>query len=83
MGVGVITGVLVWSSFKPKYKPGEIQGDINGDGIVDLDDAAAVHDIILGEGDYTDEQIAAADVNGDGIVDMGDVTAIMMIIAGG
>ena len=55
-----------------------IQGDVNGDGVVDMGDVTKVERIILGKDPYT----PAADVNQDGVVNMADVVAIENIILG-
>ena len=52
------------------------QGDVNGDGKIDLADVTAVTDIINGSEAYT----KAADANGDGRVDIGDIITILNTI---
>ena len=61
-----------------KSAGGDITGDVNGDGEVNIGDVNAVIDAIL-SGTLT----AAADVNGDGEVNIGDVNAVIDIILTG
>ncbi len=53
-----------------------IMGDTNGDGSVNIDDAIAVTNYLLGHPD-TNFNLTAADVNGDSQVSIADVTAII------
>ena len=53
-----------------------IQGDVNRDRIVDIDDVAMTIGLMLNMAPYD----AEADVNGDGIVDVDDVNQIINII---
>ena len=55
---------------------GSIEGDLNGDGKVDIADAVSVLDIMAASG-YD----AAADLNGDQKVDIADFVAILDIMA--
>ncbi len=52
-------------------------GDLNGDGVVNVSDASALINKILGLADYTD---AACDINGDGVVNVSDVTDLIGIM---
>ena len=52
-----------------------VPGDVNGDGVVDINDVNQCINAILGIG-------TAADVTGDGVVDIADVNAIINIILG-
>ena len=54
------------------------QGDVNGDGEVNVSDVTMLVSIILGNTPMID----AADVNGDGEVNVSDVTALVSIILG-
>ena len=58
---------------------GFIQGDVNGDGKVNVSDVTTLINMILGVVGK-DEQLA--DVNGDGKVNVSDVTALINIILG-
>ena len=56
-----------------------LEGDVNGDGVVDVADIAAVISVMassVGSGFP-----AAADVNGDGTVDVADIASIISIMA--
>ena len=59
-----------------------VEGDVNGDGEVDISDALAVlrHAMQLEELD--DAGIASADVNGDGAVDLSDALIILRMAMG-
>ena len=48
-------------------------GDVNGDGIINIDDVTALIDLLLSGGTPGE----GADVNGDGIVNIDDVTALI------
>lgn len=52
--------------------------DVNGDGLVNTDDVAALADIVLGKAAPN----AAADTNQDGDVSIADVTALVNIVLG-
>ena len=56
-----------------------ILGDANGDGKVDIADAEAIMDYLLGN-PPAGFNAAAADVNGDGVVDIADAVALLDII---
>ena len=61
-----------------------IQGDVNGDGTVDVADIATVISVMAGEGASAEGGSAsarAADVNGDGVVDVADIATIISIMA--
>ena len=58
----------------------EVQGDVNGDGSLDMKDVLMVRKFIAGMDSSIDE--AAADLNRDGSVDMKDVLMMRKIIAG-
>ncbi|MBO7140864.1 MAG: dockerin type I repeat-containing protein [Prevotella sp.] len=53
-----------------------LEGDVNGDGTVDVADISAVISQMAGSAEY-----ATADVNGDGAVDVADISAIITIMA--
>ena len=55
-----------------------LEGDVNGDGEVNIGDVTALINIVLtSDSQFYDE---AADVNGDREVNIGDVTALINII---
>ena len=62
-------------------EPPAIVGDVNGDGTVDIADANAVINVILGSEEASKYE-GRADVNKDGTVDIADVNAIINIILG-
>ena len=51
-------------------------GDVNGDGVVNIADAAAVLNVMAGK------STRDGDVNGDGVVNIADVAAVLNIMAG-
>ncbi len=60
-------------SEKPIESP---QGDISGNGEIDLYDAIEIAKSLIGARTFTDEEKAIADFNGDGIVDLYDAIGI-------
>ena len=56
-----------------------LTGDVDGSGIVDVDDVNALINIILGF-KLTSDFVGVADLDGSGIVDVDDVNAIINII---
>lgn len=54
-----------------------IQGDVNGDGSVDVSDINEIVNCITGE-----SQSKGADVNGDGVVDISDVNLVINLMLG-
>lgn len=59
---------------------GEVPGDVNGDGEVNIADANGVIDVVIMGGNAGHTRIPAADVNKDGEVNIADVNAIIKII---
>jgi parallel beta-helix repeat protein len=59
-----------------------IQGDVNGDGVVDSADALMALQAALGQRTLSDEEFNAADLNGDGVIDSADVTLILRLAVG-
>ena len=59
-------------------QPSNLLGDVNGDGIVNMDDMTALIGIILSK-DAT-ESTPRADVNGDGEISIADVTALVNVL---
>jgi len=68
LALGVVTAF-------PRYV-----GDVNDDGVLDVNDVTALVAIILGNA--TDDGSGATDVTGDGLVDVNDVTALVNLILG-
>ena len=62
-----------WSRYFDHIVDYMMQGDVNGDGTVNIADINAVIDIILRSGGYT----TAADVNNDGAVNIADINALI------
>ena len=60
----------------------EMEGDVTGDGIVDIDDVNAVINIIL-KVKTEDDYPGVADMNGDGEVDVDDMNIIINIVLAG
>ena len=56
----------------------QVQGDLTGDGNVDIADVNAVINMMLGK----TELRSAADINNDGNVDVSDVNAVINIMLG-
>jgi len=56
----------------PAAPAGELRGDANGDGVVNMGDTTRVERIVL----EMDAVTPGADADGDGVVTMGDVTVI-------
>ena len=52
-----------------------VEGDVNGDGNLNIADVTALIDYLLGSGDHIDEQVA--DINGDEAVNIADVTDLI------
>ena len=58
------------------------QGDVNGDGTIDVLDIVIVIGIIIETHIPTDDELSAADINGDGIVDILDIVLLVNTIVG-
>ena len=54
----------------------DVTGDVNGDSIVSIKDVTLLIDLLLEDGEMTDQ----ADVNGDGLVSIKDVTFLIEIL---
>ncbi|MBD5142260.1 MAG: hypothetical protein HDT22_01425 [Ruminococcus sp.] len=59
-----------------------IAGDANGDSEIDIIDVIAMNKVILGQKQFTAEQIKACDFNQNGIVDPDDSLLLMKYIVG-
>ena len=55
-------------------------GDINGDGSINLRDAAMLVQYVNKIADLTDEQKAAADINGDGSINLRDAAILVQYV---
>jgi hypothetical protein len=64
-----------------------IRGDAIGDGVVDVQDAAAIACYVFGRSDdtwyFAPPALDAADVNDDGVIDVRDVCALMEFLLRG
>ncbi len=69
-------GVIIFSTTDDPIVP---RGDINGDGLVDVNDVSALIDVILGTASANAE---LHDINYDGMIDVDDVTELINIILG-
>jgi hypothetical protein len=59
-----------------------VKGDLNGDRLVDVQDAVTALEIVVGLADASAVQLAAGDVNGDGRIDVTDVALILQVAVG-
>ncbi len=59
-----------------------IEGDVNGDGAVDVADISAIINIMAGASVPDAFPSGAADINGDGVVDVADISCVISIMAG-
>lgn len=63
-------------------EPLPVFGDINGDGILTIQDATFIQYYLVGGCDFSAEQMILADINGDGSVNVIDATCIQQILVG-
>ena len=75
-------GVLIWNSVisinaavLPSY------GDVNDDGIINVDDITEVQKYLAKISEFSQEELILADYNGDGKVNINDVTDIQKMLA--
>ena len=59
---------------------GDIKGDVNGDGTVDIADVNLVLNVMLGTSSLS--ELPGADVNGDGVADVTDLNLTLNIVLG-
>ena len=59
-----------------------IQGDVNGDGLINVLDIVLILDWILGGSDPTEEQLSTGDMNSDGIINVIDIVLLVEAIFG-
>ena len=57
-----------------------IPGDVDGNGLVDVDDVNATINLILLFDQYKDRYPGNADLDGNGLIDVDDVNALINII---
>ena len=67
----------------PEAPLGAGSGDVNNDGFTNVMDVVIMVNYVIGNIDFTSEQIESGDVNGDGFVDILDVVAIINYIVEG
>lgn len=80
-------GALILKNFSIKKikdapQPTYIRGDVNGDGMVDVEDVNAAMNIALLPDEYADTYPGNADLNDDGMIDVEDVNLIINIALG-
>jgi len=73
----LLDDVLVLAS---RETPPLLQGDVNGDGEVDVADIAFIIGVMAGS--EADETTTSADVNSDGTVDVSDIAMVIDIMSG-
>lgn len=71
-----------WMYFFFKADDDFVMGDVNRDGIVDINDVTAIISLVLGTPTEDDLDTRAADVSSDGVVDINDITAIINMVLG-
>ena len=62
---------------------GGCDANVNNDGFTNVMDVVIMVNYVIGNIDFTSEQIESGDVNGDGFVDILDVVAIINYIVEG
>ncbi len=60
----------------------EIQGDVDGNGSVDINDVVLTVDFVLGNTEPTPDQLAAADLDDNGSINIQDVVALVDEVLG-
>lgn len=60
----------------PRPEPAPIQGDVNGDGVLNMGDVIKLELIMAGKAAET----PGADVNGDGVVNIGDLIKCELLV---
>lgn len=58
-----------------------VQGDVNGDGLVDLEDAKSIMNYLMGTG-LSRFMMKVADANENGVIDIGDAVTIINLVNG-
>ncbi len=74
LGAALISGDALPLTTQPAAQ--SVFGDVNGDGVIDVDDLNIVINIMVKKADDT----PAADLNGDGVIDIDDLNIIINII---
>lgn len=66
----------------PFDEPDALLGDVNDDGVIDIEDAVSVIGHVNGQKALTDDEASRADVDGNGVVDIEDAVAIISHVNG-
>ncbi|MCQ2289063.1 MAG: dockerin type I repeat-containing protein, partial [Muribaculaceae bacterium] len=77
---GTVTYAKMISTDPTGGQPLAGNGDVNGDGVVDITDVNILLNIVLGKDSAS--KYPGADVNGDGTVDITDVNTVLNIVLG-
>lgn len=77
---GTVTYAKMISTDPTGGQPLAGNGDVNGDGVVDITDVNILINILLGKDSAN--KYTGADVNGDGTVDIADINAVLNLILG-
>jgi hypothetical protein len=77
--MGKVIGPAAFAHAFKLFEGATLKGDVNCDGVVDINDANALIDVIL-ESDANQCHAAAADVNADGYRDGTDVQAFLTVL---
>lgn len=79
-----MTSRSAWLSeqYFENYTPSYIMGDVNGDGIITVDDATAIQKFSADIIEFSKTQVLAGDVNDDGVINVDDASLIQKYLAG-
>jgi len=66
----------------PSSSETDVTGDMNQDGMVNINDIIIIVNIILGNSDFSSEELIIADVVVDGLVNVEDIVYLVNIILG-
>ena len=70
-----------WSDFF-EFIVENVQGDVDGDGVISIADVTSLIDLVVNGGGSVDDY-PAADVDGDGVISIADVTELIDRILSG
>ena len=73
---------LIISAVRYTVEALSTNGDVNGDGVVNIIDATFIQKYIAGIDSFTEKQESLADVNNDGLINIIDATSIQKYCAG-